>query len=256
MANRILIVEDEPGIQELLRLNLSMAGYVVEQAMDVTQAISSMLTSTPNLILVDWNMPGQSGLSFVRRLRADIGSNSIPVIMLTARDDELDKVMALDAGADDYVTKPFNSRELLARVEALLRRTRRQADHGNRRDRRQTDQRVIDIDGLCLNQDQRRVTVGGNEVTLGPTEYRLLHFFVTHPMRVYSREQLLSQVWGNSDDLQARTVDAYVGRLRSLIEAAGHHDCIETVRSMGYRFLKREATSRRDVDLLSAKLHG
>lgn len=216
MAKRILIVEDEPGIQALLKLNLSMAGYAVSQAHDVEQAIASVQAAVPDLILLDWNMPGQSGVWFVRRLRADAATSPIPVIMLTARDDEHDKILALDGGADDYLTKPFRVRELLARIGAIFRRTGRDPGPGAQRNRRETDQSIIEVDGLRLNHDQRRVTVGANELTLGPTEYRLLHFFVSHPMRVYSRDELLRHVWGNSVELQDRTVDAYVGCLRTV----------------------------------------
>jgi two-component system, OmpR family, phosphate regulon response regulator PhoB len=228
MSKRILVIEDEPAIQELLRINLSMAGYEVTQALDVDHAMASMLVAVPDLVLVDWNMPGRSGVSFVRALRSDPVKSLIPVIMLTARDDELDKVLAFSAGVDDYVTKPFNTRELLARVHAHLRRSLRDVE-----------QVVVEVDGLRLNHDQRRVTVGANTITLGPTEYRLLHFLMKNPMRVHTRGQLLDHVWGDSAELQERTVDAYVGRLRCLIEEAGHHVCIETVRSAGYRFVKR-----------------
>jgi two-component system phosphate regulon response regulator PhoB len=230
MVKRILVVEDEPGIQELLALNLSMAGFQVGQAQCVDQAMSLMQDALPDLLLVDWNMPGQSGVWLVRQLRQDAKTQQLPVIMLTARDDELDKVMAFEAGADDYVTKPFKARELIARVQALLRRVHREVVADD----------VLEIDGLRLLHDQRRVMVGERELVLGPTEYRLLHFLVRYPMRVHSRAQLLSHVWGNDAELQERTVDAYVGRLRQLMEAAGHHTCIETVRSVGYRFLKRE----------------
>ena len=228
MSKRVLVIEDEPAIQELLRLNLSMAGYGVSQALDVDHAMASMLVTAPDLILIDWNMPGRSGVSFVRQLRSDTLKSHIPVIMLTARDDELDKVLAFSAGVDDYVTKPFKTRELLARVQAHLRRHLREAE-----------QLVLEVDGLRLNHDCRHVSVGENMITLGPTEYRLLHFLMRHPMRVHTRSQLLNHVWGDSAELQERTVDAYVGRLRGLIEAAGHHVCIETVRSAGYRFVKR-----------------
>lgn len=229
MVKRILVVEDEPGIQALLDLNLSMAGYRVTLAADADQALGQMRLSVPDLVLLDWNMPGRSGVALMRQLRLDTQTRQLPVIMLTARDDEQDKVTAFEAGADDYVTKPFRTRELIARVQALLRRVWRE-DLPD----------VLEIDGLRLLHDQRRVMVGACEVVLGPTEYRLLHFLVKHPMRVHSRGQLLDQVWGNYADLQERTVDAYVGRLRQLLDQAGHHACIETVRSVGYRFLRRE----------------
>jgi two-component system phosphate regulon response regulator PhoB len=187
-----------------------------------------MAQSSPDLILVDWNMPGQSGVSFVRRVRSEPAHRLIPVIMITARDHEQDKVLAFEAGVDDYVTKPFKVREMLARVEALLRRSAASAP----------TQR-IEIDGLCLDHECRQVKVSEKEIALGPTEYKLLHFLVSHPMRVHSRQQLLNHVWGDTAELQDRTVDAYIGRLRSLIHATGHHPCIETVRSTGYRFIKR-----------------
>jgi two-component system phosphate regulon response regulator PhoB len=176
-------------------------------------------------------MPGQSGVSFVRRIRAEQQQRHIPVIMITARDHEQDKVLAFEAGVDDYLTKPFKLREMLARVEALLRRSAAGVPT-----------HVIEIDGLCLDHACRLVKVGGKEIAMGPTEYKLLHFLVSHPMRVHSRQQLLNHVWGNTVELQDRTVDAYVGRLRSLIHATGHHPCIETVRSTGYRFIKRSET--------------
>jgi two-component system phosphate regulon response regulator PhoB len=215
-VKQILVVEDEPGIQELLQLNLSMAGYRVSVANNADEAVALIRDALPDLVLIDWNMPGRSGVSLVRQLRQDSQTRHIPVIMLTARDDELDKVTAFDSGVDDYVTKPFRARELIARVQALLRRAYRDATPD-----------VLEVDGL-------------RELVLGPTEYRLLHFLVQHPMRVHTRSQLLNHVWGNYAELQERTVDAYVGRLRQLMDAAGHHTCIETVRSVGYRFLKRE----------------
>ena len=211
MVKRILVVEDEPGIQELWELNLSMAGYRVGLAADADQAMSQLRLSPPDLVLLDWNMPGRSGVALMRQLRQDSQTRQLPVIMLTARDDEQDKVTAFEAGADDYVTKPFRARELIARVQALLRRVSRE-DLPD----------VLEIDGLRLLHDQRRVMVGTSEVVLGPTEYRLLHFLVKHPMRVHSRSQLLDQVWGNYADLQERTVDAYVGRLRQLQGRAQH----------------------------------
>ena len=246
MSKRVLVIEDEPAIQELLKLNLSMAGYEVGQAYDVNQAIAYMKIKIPDLILIDWNMPGRSGVSFVSQLRQDSASSLIPLVMLTARDDELDKVSAFSAGVDDYVTKPFKIRELLARVQAHMRRSLRD-----------TEQVVLEVDGLRLNHDQRLVTVGKNQIILGPTEYRLLHFLMKHPMRVHTRAQLLDHVWGDSAELQERTVDAYVGRLRCLIEAAGHPVCIETVRSAGYRFLKRNTALTSHVGTAMAqKTHG
>jgi two-component system phosphate regulon response regulator PhoB len=227
MAKKILVVEDEPGIQELLQLNLSMAGYEVIQAYDADQAMARMRVTTPDLVMIDWNMPGHPGVWFVKHLRGDELRGGIPVIMLTARDDEQDKVLAFECGVDDYVTKPFKTRELLARVQALLRRSTQHAE-----------QIVLDIDGLRLNHATRQVRAGRADLNLGPTEYKLLHFLMSNPQRVHTRAQLLNHVWGTSAELQERTVDVYVGRLRGLLENQGHHECIETVRSVGYRFLK------------------
>ena len=232
MAKRILVVEDDPAIQELLRLNLTMAGYTVHQAGDADAASAYLQEAESDLIVVDWNMPGRSGVWLVRHLRASPVHRFCPVIMLTARDDEHDKVLAFDAGADDYVTKPFKVRELLARVQALLRRS-----NGS------YDQSVLAIDGLVIHVEQHRVMVGDAQVNLGPTEYKLLLFLVSNPMRVHTRAQLLSHVWGHASDLQERTVDAYVARLRTMVETAGHHACIETVRSVGYRFVRLDAAA-------------
>jgi two-component system, OmpR family, phosphate regulon response regulator PhoB len=232
MTKKILVVEDDLNIRKLLQLNLSMSGYEVVEAADAVQAFHHISQSLPDLILVDWNMPGPSGVSMVRRVRAEFTQRMIPIIMITARDDEQDKVLAFECGVDDYLTKPFKVREMLARIEALLRRSAPTAYS-----------QILDIDGLCLNHEFHQVMVCGTEVVLGPTEYKLLHFLMMHPMRVHSRQQLLNHVWGTTVDLQDRTVDAYVGRLRTQILNAGHHHCIETIRSIGYRFLKRELPS-------------
>jgi two-component system phosphate regulon response regulator PhoB len=238
MAKSILVVEDEPGIQELLKLNLTMAGYEVCQAYDADQALAAVRLAPPDLVLIDWNMPGHPGVWFVRRLRDDPSRSAIPVIMLTARDEEQDKVLAFECGADDYVTKPFKTRELMARIQALLRRVGPQRV-----------QSIMEIDGLRLDHDTRKVTLRDTDLALGPTEYRLLHFLMSNPHRVHTRTQLLNHVWGNSSELQERTVDVYVGRLRSLFEEQGHHPCIETVRSVGYRFLRMSDASSMHVPL-------
>jgi two-component system phosphate regulon response regulator PhoB len=237
MAKRILVVEDEPGIQELLKLNLTMSGYEVCQAYDADQALAAVRLAAPDLMLIDWNMPGHPGVWLVRRLRDDPQCSAVPVIMMSARDDEHDKVQAFEYGVDDYVTKPFRTRELLARVQALIRRS-------SPRDQAA----ILEIDGLCLDHDARRVSIGGEDICVGPTEYRLLHFLVSNSHRVHTRGQLLNHVWGNTAELQERTVDVYVGRLRNTFESHGHHDCIETVRSVGYRFIRRALAD--PVDLL------
>jgi two-component system, OmpR family, phosphate regulon response regulator PhoB len=231
MEKRVLVVEDEPGVQELLRLNLSMCGYNVDQAFNVDEAQRLMVRNTPDLVLADWNIPGQSGVSLVRLLRKHDVHKFVPIIMLTARDDVSDKLLAFDAGADDYVTKPFRVSELLARVKTLLRRADWNGDQ---------DFGMLHIDGLVLNDTEKRVLVGKRELSLSATEYKLLLLLASRPMMIYSRVQLIQQVWGNDCDMQERTVDVAIARLRGQLEALGHHPCIETVRSMGYRFVKRE----------------
>jgi len=245
MLKHILVVEDEPGIQELLRINLSMAGYQVTQAFNAAEALVFLHSSLPDLMLVDWNMPGRSGISLVSAVRADVRLGTVPMIMLSARGEELDKVLALDAGVDDYVTKPFKPRELRARVHSLLRRAGGAFEPG-----------VIEIDGLRLNHADRRVLIGSREITVSSVEYKLLHFLVLHPMRVHSREQLLDHVWQNGEELQARTVDAYVARLRSTLLAAGHPPCIETVRAMGYRFVRQPVSKVPGGRQREQSLHG
>jgi two-component system phosphate regulon response regulator PhoB len=228
MSKRILVVEDDFAIQELLRLNLTMSGFSVTLASSCDEGLERLESDRPDLMLLDWNLPGNSGVWMLRKLRAEPAHRLQPVIMLTARDCEHDKVLALETGADDYVTKPFRVRELLARVKSLLRR----ADVA-------FDQPVLDVDGLCFHLEQHRAMLGDQTIALSLTEYKLLHFLATHPLRVYSRHQLLGQVWGHAGELQDRTVDAYVARLRNALDAAGHYPCIETVRSVGYRFALR-----------------
>jgi two-component system, OmpR family, phosphate regulon response regulator PhoB len=236
MVKRILVVEDEPGVQELLKLNLSMCGYLVEQAFNVDDAQRWLSENNPDLVLADWNVPGRSGVSLVRLLRNHDTHKFVPIIMLTARDDVADKLLAFDAGADDYVTKPFRVSELMARVKTLLRRADWAFDQGS----------VLNIDGLVLNELEKRVMVGDRELSLSATEYKLLMLLARRPMVIYSRSQLIAQIWGDDVGLQERTVDVHVARLRGQLEALGHHDCIQTVRSMGYRFFKREEMVAQD----------
>jgi two-component system phosphate regulon response regulator PhoB len=226
-VKQILIVEDELAIQELLSLNLTMAGYGVLKALNVDQALTHLQLRDVDLMLIDWSLPGQSGLALVRQLRESQRDDWLPVIMLTGRTDEFDKVTAFEAGVDDYVTKPFRVRELLARVQAILRRARSAETDG-----------LIEIDGLVINHAQRRVSVNGQAIVLGPTEYRLLHHLLKYPDRVHNRQQLLQHVWQNNLNLQDRTVDVYVARVRSLLGDAGFSGSIETVRSVGYRFVR------------------
>ncbi|HEY7987377.1 MAG TPA: phosphate regulon transcriptional regulator PhoB [Methylophilaceae bacterium] len=225
MSANILVVEDEPAIQELLTLNLQQAGYQPLRAMSVEQAQQLMRETIPDLIILDWMLPGMSGIEFARRLKGDTATKSIPIIMLTAKGAESDKVRGLEVGADDYVTKPFSPRELLARVKAVLRRRAPQM----------TDD-PIEISGLRVDPLTHRVTGNGSAIDLGPTEFRLLHYFMTNPERVHSRSNVLDKVWGTGVYVEDRTVDVHIRRLRKALETSGHHDLIQTVRGSGYRF--------------------
>jgi two-component system, OmpR family, phosphate regulon response regulator PhoB len=224
MHSTILVVEDEPAIQELIAMNLTAAGHVSLRADNAEQALSLVGQALPDLVLVDWMLPGASGIDLARRLRAEERTRDLPIIMLTARADERDKVTGLETGADDYITKPFSPRELLARIKAVLRRRAPQA----------TDDAVT-VGGLILDPVTHRVTARGAQVSLGPTEFRLLHFLLTHPERVYSRAQLLDQVWGDHVFVEERTVDVHIRRLRKALEDSGMDSLIQTVRGSGYR---------------------
>jgi len=225
MAATILIVEDEPAIQELVACNLELAGHRTLRADSAEQALRMVREALPDLIVLDWMLPGINGIEFARRLRGDSRTRGVPLIMLTARADEQDKLTGLETGADDYITKPFSPKELNARVKALLRRRSPEA----------TDD-VIEVSGLRLDPAGHYVTGNGAPLQLGPTEFRLLHFFMTHPGRVYSRVQLLDQVWGDHVFVEERTVDVHIRRLRKALEPSGHDALIQTVRSSGYRF--------------------
>jgi two-component system phosphate regulon response regulator PhoB len=224
MPANILVVEDEPAIQELLALNLEHAGHHVLRARDAEEAGRLVRHALPDLVLLDWMLPGQSGVSFARALRQDERTRNVPIIILTARGQEPDKVAGLEAGADDYVTKPFSPRELLARIKAVLRRRAPQL----------TDE-PVEIAGLRLDPSTHRVSARGGQVELGPTEFRLLHFLMAHPERVHSRSQLLDQVWGDHVFVEERTVDVHIRRLRKALEPTAHDRLIETVRGSGYR---------------------
>ncbi len=225
MAANILLVEDEPAIQELIAFNLTQAGHHVMRADSVEVAQNMVRSALPDLILLDWMLPGISGIDYARKLRADERTRQIPLIMLTARSDEADKIAGLDTGADDYITKPFSPRELQARIKAVLRRRSPDA----------TDD-PVEVNGLRLDPIPHRVTATGTELSLGPTEFRLLHFFMTHAERVYSRTQLLDQVWGDHVFVEERTVDVHIRRLRAELEKTGHDVLVQTVRGTGYRF--------------------
>jgi len=224
MSASILIIEDEPGIQELLKFNLGHHGHEVVVASDAEEASARMRDSLPDLILLDWMLPGASGIELARRIRSDPRLKDIPIIMLTARGDERDKVLGLETGADDYITKPFSPRELMARIQAVLRRRAPQMTED-----------TVEIAGLRLDPVAHRVHGDGSPLDLGPTEFRLLHFLMTHVERVYSRSQLLDQVWGDHVFVEERTVDVHIRRLRSALEPTGHDRLIQTVRGAGYR---------------------
>jgi len=225
MAATILVVEDEPAIQELISYNLELAGHCPVKAHNAEQALEMVRTALPDLVVLDWMLPGMSGLELARRLRADKRTQAVPLILLTARADERDKLQGLETGADDYLTKPFSPRELNARVKAVLRRRAPQA----------TDDEV-EVAGLKLDPGSHRVTGNGTSLALGPTEFRLLHFLMTHAERVYSRTQLLDHVWGDHVFVEERTVDVHIRRLRKALEPTQHDRLIQTVRSAGYRF--------------------
>jgi two-component system phosphate regulon response regulator PhoB len=225
MAATILVVEDEPAIQELISYNLELAGHHALRAENAEQALEMVRSALPDLVVLDWMLPGMNGIEFARRLRADKRTQAVPVIMLTARADEQDKLAGLETGADDYLTKPFSPRELNARVKAVLRRRAPQA----------TDD-AVEVAGLRLDPASHRVLGNHMPLTLGPTEFRLLHFLMTHADRVYSRAQLLDHVWGDHVFVEERTVDVHIRRLRKALEPTRHDQLIQTVRSAGYRF--------------------
>jgi two-component system phosphate regulon response regulator PhoB len=225
MGSSVLVVEDEPDIQELVAVHLEHAGHEVLRAATVAEAQAHLDHALPDIVLLDWMLPGASGLDFARQLRAHPRTRDVPIIMLTARALEQDKVAGLEMGADDYITKPFSPRELIARIQAVLRRRAPQL----------TDD-VVALSGLSLNPATREVTSKGVALDLGPTEFRLLHFFMTHPDRVYSRAQVLDAVWGDHVFIEERTVDVHIRRLRQALEATAADDLVETVRSAGYRF--------------------
>ncbi len=225
MTARILVVEDEPAIQELLTFNLSQAGYLPLRALSVEQAENILHTHIPDLILLDWMLPGTSGIDYAKQLKVRATTKDIPIIMLTARSEEVDKLRGLAIGADDYITKPFSPRELNARIKAVLRRSSPQSV-----------QDTIEVAGLVLDHKTHRVTGNGILITLGPMEYKLLHFFMSNPERVYTREQLLNSVWGSGVYVEDRTVDVQIRRLRNALQVSGHDGMLQTVRGTGYRF--------------------
>ncbi|MBK5142449.1 phosphate regulon transcriptional regulator PhoB [Budviciaceae bacterium BWR-B9] len=228
MIKRILVVEDEAPIREMISLVLEQNGFQAIEAADFTVAQSLLIEPFPDLILLDWMLPGGSGIQLIKYLKRDPLMKAIPVVMLTARAEEEDRVQGLESGADDYVTKPFSPKELLARIKAVMRRTSPMTEH-----------EALVFDGLTLEPSSHRVMADDKPLDMGPTEYKLLHFFMSHPERVYSREQLLNQVWGTNVYVEDRTVDVFIRRLRKTLEVSGYDKMLQTVRGSGYRFSTR-----------------
>ena len=221
----ILLVDDEAPIRDMLAIALEAADYNVLQAENAQQAHACIIDRHPDLVLLDWMMPGTTGLELLRRLKRDELTEKLPVIMLTAKAEEDSKISALDAGADDYVAKPFSPRELISRVKAVLRRIGREELKD-----------AIIVDQMRFDPLSHRVSIADKDINLGPTEYRMLQFFLTHQERVYSRDQILDYVWGGNAYLDERTVDVHIRRLRKAISVAGHENYVQTVRGAGYRF--------------------
>lgn len=228
MPSKVLIIEDEAPIREMLAFVLEQHGYQPMQAADYQQGLELLVEPYPDMILLDWMLPGGSGIQFARKVKTTEHLRHIPIIMLTARGEEEDKIKGLEVGADDYMTKPFSPKELIARMRAVFRRVNPTS----------LDE-LLDIDGLTLDPVSHRIAANGESLDMGPTEFRLLHFFMTHPERVYSREQLLDHVWGTNVYVEDRTVDVHIRRLRKAIANHGHDRLVQTVRGVGYRFSTR-----------------
>ncbi|MBX3725657.1 MAG: phosphate regulon transcriptional regulator PhoB [Xanthomonadales bacterium] len=225
MQKRILIVEDEPAIRDMVAFALRKAGLEAVHAGDARAAQEAIMEKVPDLILLDWMLPGQSGLDLARRLRREDLTRDVPIIMLTARGEENDRVSGLESGVDDYVVKPFSARELVARIKAVMRRSHAEDEQGS-----------VELGDLRIDGAAHRVFAADKPVQIGPTEYRLLHFFMTHPERVYSRGQLLDHVWGGNVYVEERTVDVHIRRLRKTLEPHRLDGMVQTVRGAGYRF--------------------
>lgn len=224
----ILVVDDEPDIREVIRFALESAGFRVVEAGHADDARKLLATENPDLILLDWMLPGRSGLELAQQIKQNARTRAVPIIMVSARGEESDRVRGLDTGADDYIAKPFSPREMVARVNAVLRRARPEDVSDE-----------IEIGGLLIDNVSHRVSANGEAVEIAPTEYRLLHFFMTHADRAFSRSQLLDQVWGDQVYVEERTVDVHVRRLRKALEGSGHDALLQTVRGVGYRFSER-----------------
>ena len=221
----ILVVEDEDAIRGMLMMVLEQAGFIAIAAADAEEAQKILDGNLPDLILLDWMLPGISGVEWARRLKKETIYRDIPIILLTARGEEEDKVRGLEIGADDYVSKPFSPKELVARIRAVLRRSGKTQG-----------QAQITLGDLMLDTEQHRLSIGDKQLEVSPTEFRLMHFFMTHPDKVFSRTQLLDQVWGRSVYIEERTIDVHIRRLRKILEEYGREDLVQTVRGFGYRF--------------------
>jgi two-component system phosphate regulon response regulator PhoB len=221
----ILVVEDEDAIRGMLMMVLEQANFLLVAAADAEEAQKALDDNLPDLILLDWMLPGISGVEWARRLTKDPVYRDIPIILLTARGEEEDKVRGLEIGADDYITKPFSPKELVARIRAVLRRSGKIQG-----------QAQITMGDLILDTEQHRLSIGDKQLEVSPTEFRLMHFFMTHPNKVFSRTQLLDQVWGRSVYIEERTIDVHIRRLRKILEEYGREDLVQTVRGFGYRF--------------------
>ena len=228
MSRRILIVEDEAPIREMLSFVMEQHGYQAVEAHDFDAAVSKIAEPYPDMVLLDWMLPGGSGIQLAKKIKGDDFTRNIPIIMLTARGEEEDKIKGLEVGRDDYITKPFSPKELMARMRAVFRRVAPTV----------LDE-PLEVEGLKLDPVSHRISVGDNSVDMGPTEFKLLHFFMTHPERVYSREQLLDHVWGTNVYVEDRTVDVHIRRLRKALADHGFDRLIQTVRGVGYRFSSR-----------------
>jgi len=228
--NRILIVDDEPAIREMVAVALELADFDVLEAENAQRGHEIIVDERPDLVLLDWMLPSVTGIELARRLKRDETTNEIPIIMLTAKSEEDNKVQGLDVGADDYITKPFSTRELISRIKAVLRRASSAAA-----------EKAIEVEGLCLDPVSHRISANDEPVDMGPTEYRLLEFFMSHQERAYSRTQLLDQVWGANVYVEDRTIDVHIRRLRKALAPFGFDRFIQTVRGTGYRFSVKAA---------------
>ena len=228
--NRILIVDDEPAIREMVAVALELADFDVLEAENAQRGHEIIVDERPDLVLLDWMLPSGTGIELARRLKRDETTNEVPIIMLTAKSEEDNKVQGLDVGADDYITKPFSTRELISRIKAVLRRSSSAAA-----------EKAIEVEGLCLDPVSHRISANDEPVDMGPTEYRLLEFFMSHQERAYSRTQLLDQVWGANVYVEDRTIDVHIRRLRKALAPYGFDRFIQTVRGTGYRFSVKAA---------------